>query len=104
MPRPPKNPEVAALVERLRGDLGAGYFTEVPHWDDNLAAIGLASPADPRVLVYLCVMPGAADAYLECELPASRDDPDEPPYEVASSGSYTDYGQILSIVRDHLAH
>jgi hypothetical protein len=102
VPRPPKNPEVAALVDRLRGDLGAGYFTEVPHWDGDLAAIGLASPADLRVLVYLCVMPGAADVFLECELPASRDEPDEL-YEVASSGSYTDYGQILSTVRDHLA-
>ena len=50
------------------------------------------------------MMPGVAGVYLECELPTSRDDPDELPYEVASSGSDTDYGQILSTVRDHLAH
>jgi hypothetical protein len=101
--RPPKSREVAALVKRLQGDLGGGYFTEVPHWDGDQAAVGLASPADPRVLVYLSVLPGDAAVYLECERPAGQDTPDVP-YEVASSGTYTDYGQILSIIRHHLAH
>jgi hypothetical protein len=100
----PKSRGVAALVDRLQSDLGDGYFTEVPYWDGDETAIGLASPADLRVLVYLSIMPGDAAVFLQCERPAGRDDDPDVPYEVASSGSYTDYGQVLNIVRHHLAH
>jgi hypothetical protein len=100
--RPPKSGDLAALVDRLRGDLGDDYFVEVPHWDGDQAAIGLGNPADPRFLVYLSVQPADAAVYLECEVPAGHDASDVP-YEVASSGVYTGYGQILSIIRSHLA-
>lgn len=98
----PKAPGLTALVDRLRGDLGDDSFTEVPHWDGDQTAIGLGNPADLRFLVYLSVQPGDAAVYLECERPAGQDAPDVP-YEVASSGMYTDYAQILSIIRHHLA-
>jgi hypothetical protein len=103
MTTPPKAADLAALVDRLRGDLGDDYFTEVPHWDGDQTAIGLGSPADPRFLVYLSLQPGDTVAYLECERPAGEDAPDVP-YEVASSGPYADYAQILGIIRHHLAH
>jgi hypothetical protein len=44
----PKSPGLIALVDRLRRDLGQGYFIEVPHWDSDRAAIGLGRPDDPR--------------------------------------------------------
>ena len=50
-----KSPGVAALLGRLRGDLGQDYFVEVPHWDVDQTAIGLGRPDDPRFLVYLSV-------------------------------------------------
>ena len=100
---PPKSRDLAALVDRLRSDLGDNYFTKVPYWDGDQTAIGLASPADLRFLVYLSVQPGDAALYLECERPPGQDAPDAP-YEVASSGTYTDYGQILGVIRHHLAH
>jgi hypothetical protein len=99
---PPKSCELAELVDRLRSDLGGDYFSEVPYWDGDQTAVGLANPADPRFLVYLSLQPGDTAAYLECELPAGQSTPDFP-YEVASSGVYTDYGQILGIIRSHLA-
>jgi hypothetical protein len=100
--RPPKSADLAALVDRLRGDLGDGYFAEVPHWDEDQTAIGLGNPADPRFLVYLSKQSGVDATYLECEVPPGSDAPDRL-YEVADSGIYTDYGQILAIVRAHLA-
>ena len=100
---PPKSRDLAALVDRLRSDLGDDYFTEVPYWDADQAAAGLGNPADLRFLVYLSVQPGDTAVFLECERPAGQDAPDAP-YEVASSGTYTDYGQVLDIIRRHLAH
>jgi hypothetical protein len=100
---PPKAADLAALVGRLRSDLGDNYFAEVPYWDGDQAAIGLGNPADPRFLVYLSLQPGDATVYMECERPAGEDAPDVP-YEVAGSGLYTDYRQILGIIRQHLGH
>ncbi len=91
-----------ALVGQLRSDLGDDYFAEVPHWDGDQIAIGLGYPADPRFLVYLSLRPGDAAAYVECEVPA-REGAAGVPYEVVLRGEYRDYGQILAIVRDHLA-
>lgn len=99
----PKAADLTALVNRLRSDLGDDYFAEVQHWDGDQTAIGLGNPANPHFLVYLSLHPGDAAVYVECERPATKNAPDMP-YEVASSGLYTGYGQILSIVRDHLAH
>jgi hypothetical protein len=99
----PKSADLAALVDRLRGDLGDDFFVEVRHWDDDQSAIGLGNPSDPRFLVYMSVQPGEAAAYLECEVPAGRDTSGVP-YDVASSGMHAGYGQILAIVRNHLAH
>jgi hypothetical protein len=99
---PPKSCDLAVIVDRLRSDLGDDYFTEVPYWDSDQTAVGLAAPADLRFLVYLSLQPGDAAVYLECERPAGQDAPDAP-YEVASSGMYIDYGEILGVIRHHLA-
>jgi hypothetical protein len=66
----PKSPGLIALVDRLRRDLGQGYFIEVPHWDSDRAAIGLGRPDDPRFLVYLAVQADNCEVYVECEIPA----------------------------------
>ena len=98
----PKSPDLMALVERLRRDLGRDYFVEVPHWNDDQTAIGLGRPDDPRFLVYLSMQSGSREVYVECEIPAP-DDVAEIPYEVAVSGDYVDYEQILGVVKSHLA-
>jgi hypothetical protein len=102
MPSSPKSADLAALVDRLRGDLGDDHFVEVPHWDSDQSAIGLGNPADPRFLVYLSVQPGDTAAYLECEVPAGHD-ASGVQYDVVSSGVHADYGQILEVIRGHLA-
>jgi hypothetical protein len=97
-----KSPGVAALMGQLRQDLGQDYFVEVPHWNGDRTAIGLGRPDDPRFLIYLSMQPGSHDVYMECEIPPD-DDAADVPYEVTASGNYTDYEQILDIVRTHLA-
>ena len=97
-----KSPGVAALLGRLRGDLGQDYFVEVPHWDGDRTAIGLGRTDDPRFLVYLSVQPDSHEIYMECEVPA-EDEATGVPYEVTASGDYTDYEQVLGIIRTHLA-
>jgi hypothetical protein len=96
-----KLPALVALIDRLRHDLGQQYFIEVPYWDGDRTAIGLGRPDDPRFLVYLAVQPESREVYIECEIPAA-DDSGGVPYDVAGSGSYAVYHQILGIVRDHL--
>ena len=71
----PKSADLAALVDRLRSDLGDD---EVPHWDIDQTAIGLGNPADLRFLVYMSMQPVDADVYLECEVPAGHDASDVP--------------------------
>ena len=101
MDRTSKTPGVVVLVDRLRCDLGQDYFVEVPHWDGEPMAIGLARPDDHRFLVYLSVHENGCEVYVECEIPASDDT--AALYEVGVSGDYADYQQILGIVRSHLA-
>jgi hypothetical protein len=50
----------------------------------------------------MSVQPGSREVFAECEIPAA-DDSAGVPYEVADSGSYADYHQVLGIVRDHLS-
>jgi len=97
-----KSLRLLAIVDRLRHDLGHDYFIEVPHWDSDRAAIGLGRPDDLRFLVYLAVQPDGCEIYVECEVPAT-DDNLGVPYKVALSGDYAEYGQVLDIVRSHLA-
>jgi hypothetical protein len=97
-----KSPGPTALVDRLQRDLGHDYFVEVPHWDSDRTAVGLGRPDDPRYLVYLAVQADNREVHVECEIPAP-DDAAGIPYEVAASGDYADYEQLLRIVRSHLA-
>jgi hypothetical protein len=51
------------LVARLRSDLGADAFDLVDNWEADEHAIGLGSPRDPRVLVYVSVDPDNDNAF-----------------------------------------
>lgn len=97
-----KSPGLVAFAGRLRCDLGQDYFVEVSHWDGDRAAIGLCRPDHPRCLACLSVLAVGCEVYLECEIPAS-DDAGDVPCEVAASGDFADYEQIIGIVRSCLA-
>jgi hypothetical protein len=101
-----KDPAVGELVHRLAGDLGAGSFDVVDHWED-LMAIGLARPGDHDVLVYVAVLiddEGEVLAsedryYYESETPS---DAEEFGYYVSASGDHVRYDEVAKAVAHHL--
>ena len=48
-----KDPPLLAVLAQLQRDLGAAAFVVADDWKADLCAIGIASPANPRVLAYL---------------------------------------------------
>src|SRR4051794_13117616 len=78
-----KDPRIIGMLERLRTALGAGAFDVVDHWSAEFDAVGIASPRNHQVLVYIAV---SADGFhAELELPARPGDVF--PYKVAGRHS-----------------
>jgi len=98
-----KDPTVLAVLDRLAARLGPTAFDVVDHWDCDLTAVGVARPDDHRVLAYISTFNMPAERYVvELELP--RDEAGGVPYTVARSRSAVDFGELVEMVRAHLAH
>lgn len=97
-----KDPAIVRVVERLRADLGAGYFVEVPYWEADLLAVGLGRPDDPDVLVYVAVGMDDDGFHVECETPVVAGE-EELPYRLAWRGENVSYDEVREAVRRHLA-
>ncbi len=48
-----KDPAILAALDRLRSRLGSNAFVITDNWELDLCAVGIASPHDPGVLVYI---------------------------------------------------
>lgn len=95
-----KVPEIVALIATLRERLGADAFDIVDHWEADRCAIGIASPRDHRVLIYLATVDCDVGRYhAELELP-----PTEPDrlYREAGSVEDIDLEHVLAVVGAHL--
>jgi hypothetical protein len=98
---PDKDDVIIRVLDRLRHDLGAGAFDVVDHWEADLNAVGIASPKNHGVLVYISTSGQSEERYhVELELPPAPGD--DFPYQDAGSFSQLDYPQLLDIVRQHL--
>ena len=97
-----KEPTFATAVTHLRRDLGSEAFVEVPYWDGDRIAIGLARPDGLRVLAYILWKPDSGMFYVECELPPKPDDDDDALYAVAWRGDDLDYPSMRTAVERHL--
>lgn len=96
-----KDPAILALLETLRTRLGADAFVVADHWEPDLCSVGVASPHDPRVLVYLsCYREPPGSFSYERELPPLPES--KLPYRVAGSGSGLLVDELVQVVRDHL--
>jgi len=94
-----KDSTILDMLERLRAALGSDAFDIVDHWPADLIAVGIASPTNHQVLVYIAV--GDDGYYAELELPP--DPANDSLYEVAGSHSGLSFGQLVGIIAKHLS-
>ncbi|MFN6208432.1 MAG: hypothetical protein ACK49R_18540 [Planctomycetota bacterium] len=96
-----KDPVIVAALARLSSCLGPDAFVLADHWDSDPCAVGVASPRDGGVLVYITCHGERPDRFgYELELPPSHDD--DFPYQVASSGSALSFEELAVVVAEHL--
>ena len=96
-----KDPTIVAALDRLWWWLGLDAFVLADHWESDLCAIGIASPRDAGVLVYISCHgepPGLFTYELELPLPPGNDFP----YQVAGTGSGLPLEELAVVVAEHL--
>lgn len=96
-----KDPAIIAVLDRLRSRLGSDAFVLADHWEADLCAIGIASPQNSRVLVYISCNGKLPERFhYELELPPPPDSDDL--YRVAGSGSDVSFEELAIAVAEHL--
>ena len=98
-----KEPAILAVLDRLRLTLGRHAFVLADHWESDVCAVGIASPQNSGVLVYIACYretPGYYD--FELELPPLPDD--DFVYRVAGIGSGVSFEELAGVVAGHLKH
>jgi hypothetical protein len=96
-----KDPAILAALDRLWALLGPDAFILSDHWEQDLCAVGIASPRNPGVLAYISCYgepPGHFGYELELPSPAC----DEFPYLVAGTGSGLSFEELADVVAGHL--
>ena len=81
-----KDPAILAAIDGLLSQLGLDEFVLADHWEQDLCAVGVASPRDPSVLAYISCYgepPGRFSDELEMSVPPG----DGIPYRVVATGS-----------------
>src|SRR2546425_853755 len=96
-----KDPALLAILARLERDLGATAFVVADDWEADLCAVGIASPANPRVVAYLSTWRQPPDRYhLELELPGESECRTD--YRVAGRWDSIEYGELRDRIAQHL--
>ncbi|WP_149110733.1 hypothetical protein [Limnoglobus roseus] len=94
-----KDPGIVAVIDRLRARLGRDAFIIADHWEGDLCAIGIASPHDPRVLVYISNYGEKAERFsCELEVPPTNN---EPPYRVAGEAAHLSFDELADLISNH---
>ncbi len=97
-----KDISIRRMLARLARRLGCQRFDIVDHWEIDLCAIGIASPRNHGVLVYISTYRKHPTRYdVELELPPTPGN--DFPYEVASRHSNLTFEELVRVVRAHLA-
>ncbi len=94
-----KDPRILEMLTRLQASLETGAFDIVDHWKSEPTAVGIASPQNNQVLVYIAFSEDAFD--VELELPPSPNN--DFPYEVAGSHRGLSFDQLAEIVVRHFS-
>lgn len=95
-----KDATIHAALEQLWARLGSDAFVVTDHWDSDLCAIGISSPRNRGVLVFISCYGNQPGRYgYELELPAQTDDF---PYQVAGRASDVSFEELARVVAHHL--
>ncbi len=98
-----KDPAILAALDRLWSWLGPEAFVLADHWESDPCAVGIASPRDAGVLVYISCHGEPPDRFgYELELPPPPGD--DFPYQVAGTGSGLSFEELAVVVAEHLKH
>ncbi len=98
-----KDPSIVAVLDRLRARLGPGAFVLADHWEPDLFAVGIASPRDLGVLVYIPTYREPAGKFgYELALPPLLGDAS--PYRVAGRADGVSFEELASVIAGHLKH
>ena len=95
-----KDRSILDVLTLLRRDLGGAAFVLVDHWEDDLAAVGIARADNERVLAYIStygLAPGRY--YLELETPGPSADTTD--YHVVQRSESMDYEALCRAVAKH---
>lgn len=96
-----KAPAILAVLDRLRARLGSDAFVLADHWQADPHAVGIASPRNTRVLVYISTYAELEDQFgYELELPPRPES--DAPYRVAGRGSGVSFEELAAVVTGHL--
>jgi hypothetical protein len=95
-----KTPAILSVLDRLRSRLGPDAFILADHWENDLCAIGIASPRDPRVLVYISTYTELPDRFgYELEMPQLGSDA---PYQATGRGTNVSFEELVGVIIEHL--
>jgi hypothetical protein len=102
VPHATKARAILEVLNRLENALGADQFQVVDHWQADQCAVGIGSPRDPGLLVYIAVSRHAPGRFFyECELPRAAAGPDELPYAVVEQRDDVGIDELAGVVRSH---
>lgn len=98
-----KDPSILTVLDRLRSRLGPGVFVIADNWEPDQCAVGIASPHNPGVLVFLsCYRKSPGRFEYELELPPLPGD--DFAYRVAGRASDVSFEELAGVVATHLKH
>lgn len=95
-----KHERIVEAISALTLRLGDDAFDILDHWEGDLCAIGIASPDNHGVLVYISTFERLDRFYVSLELPP--DLPEDFPYKNAGSMEAGSIEELIEIVRGHL--
>ena len=96
----PKHPSIAALLDRLRAELGPDSFIVVDHWEGALCAIGVAAPGDRQRLMYISTFPPEDQGFtVEREVASAAA---ALPYKSEGLVEVPTYALLVDALREHL--
>lgn len=96
-----KDPAIVAALDYLWSRLGPDAFVLVDHWASDLCAVGIASPRNPGVLIYISCY-GELPEHFGYELELPPPPGDDFPYQVAGTRTALLLPKLADVVAGHL--